>query len=237
MELQEKLTSGGSLLYSWNLGLGSDFISLYAYYLASPLNWLLVLCPQQFVIEFMTLITVVKIALGGLFFFWYLKEHFLLVGKDDRYHGNTVLAALVFSTAFAFSGYVATYSWNIMWMDAVVLTPLIILGLERLVKKNKPALYYVSLSVAIISNFYISMIICIFLVLYFIILFFEQKKGKLRACSNFALYSLLAGGTGAVLLLPEAIVLSQTAADGGSFPEKMEWYFNFLEEMTKKQGE
>ena len=233
MELREKLTTGGSLLYSWNLGLGSDFISLYAYYLASPLNWLLILCPKGLVIEFMTLTVIVKIALGGLFFFWFLKEHFHLVGKDNRFHADTVLAALVFSTAYAFSGYVATYSWNIMWMDAVVLAPLIILGLERLVKKNRPALYYISLSVAIISNFYISMIICIFLVLYFIMLFFEQKKGKFRALSSFTLYSLLAGGTGAVLLIPEALVLSGTAADGGSFPEKMEWYFNFLEEFTR----
>ena len=78
MELQEKLTSGGSLLYSWNLGLGSDFVSLYAYYLASPLNWLLILCPKAFVIEFMTLITVVKIGLAGLFMYWFLKEHFRL---------------------------------------------------------------------------------------------------------------------------------------------------------------
>ena len=30
VELREKLTVGGSLLYSWNLGLGSDFISLFA---------------------------------------------------------------------------------------------------------------------------------------------------------------------------------------------------------------
>lgn len=233
MELQEKLTTGGSLLYSWNLGLGSDFISLFAYYLASPLNWLLILCPKGLVIEFMTIAVIIKIALGGLFFFLYLKEHFQLVGKDGCFHAQTVLAALVFSTMYAFSGYVATYSWNIMWMDAVALAPLIILGLELLVKKNKPALYYVSLSVAIISNFYISMIICIFLVLYFIMLFFEQKKGKLRACGLFALYSLLAGGTGAVLLIPEALVLSTTAADGGSFPEKMEWYFSFLEELTR----
>ena len=43
-ELMEKLKSGGSLLYSWNIGLGADFVSLYAYYLASPLNWLIVLC-------------------------------------------------------------------------------------------------------------------------------------------------------------------------------------------------
>ena len=232
MEFQEKLTNGGSLLYSWNLGLGSDFVALYAYYLASPLNWLLILCPQGLVIEFMTFITWIKIALAGLFFFIYLKEHFQLIGKDGKYHLITVMPALVFSTAYAFSGYVATYSWNIMWMDAIALAPLIILGLERLVKKNKPMLYYVTLSISILANFYISLMICMFLVLYFVILFFEQKKGKIKAALNFAWFSLLAGGTGAILLIPEAIMLGYSGS-GSELPETVEWYFGFIPELSR----
>ena len=233
MEMQDKLANGGSFLYSWNLGLGSDFIGLYAYYLASPLNWLLLLCPKGLVIEFMTLTIWVKIALAGLFFFWYLKEHFHLIGKNGKYSISTALPAIIFSTAYAFSGFVATYSWNIMWMDSIALAPLIILGLELLVKKNKPALYYVSLAVSILSNFYISLIICIFLVLYFIILFFEQKKGKLMACVRFAWYSLLAGGTGAILLLPEAKILSYADSADASWPETVEWYFGLVEELSR----
>ena len=233
MEMQEKLTSGGSFLYSWNLGLGSDFIGLYAYYLASPLNWLLILCPKGLVIEFMTVTIWIKIALAGLFFFWYLREHFQLIGKDGKYHTSTVLPALVFSTAYAFSGFVATYSWNIMWMDSIALAPLIILGLELLVKKNKPALYYVTLALSILCNFYISLIICIFLVLYFVILFFEQETGKVKACVRFAWYSLLAGGTGAILLIPEAIVLSYAESADASFPETVEWYFGIIEELSR----
>lgn len=233
MELQDKLTNGGNLLYSWNLGLGSDFVALYAYYLASPLNWLLILCPKGLVIEFMTLTIWIKIALAGLFFFWYLKEHFRLIGKDGKYHLNTAFPALIFSTAYAFSGFVATYSWNIMWMDSIALAPLIILGLELLVKKNKPALYYVTLALSILCNFYISLIICIFLVIYFAILFLEQKKGKFMACVRFAWYSLLAGGTGAILLIPEAIVLSYAESADASFPETVEWYFGIIEELSR----
>ena len=233
MEMQDKLASGGSFLYSWNLGLGSDFIGLYAYYLASPLNWLLLLCPKGLVIEFMTLTIWIKIGLAGLFFFWYLKEHFRLIGKDGVYHTSTAFPAIIFSTAYAFSGFVATYSWNIMWMDSIALAPLIILGLERLVKKNKPGLYYVALSVSILSNFYISLIICIFLVLYFAVLFLEQKKGKFKACVRFAWYSLLAGGTGAILLIPEAKILSYAESADTTFPEAIEWYFGIIEELSR----
>ena len=66
-EFQYKLTHGGSLLYSWDIGMGVNFSALYAYYLASPMNWLVALCPRQFLIEFMTVLIVIKTGLSGLF--------------------------------------------------------------------------------------------------------------------------------------------------------------------------
>ena len=47
VELARKLKSGESLLYCWRLGLGTDFVSLIAYYLASPLNLLTVFIPAD----------------------------------------------------------------------------------------------------------------------------------------------------------------------------------------------
>lgn len=233
MEFREKLTEGRSLLYSWNLGLGSDFIALYAYYLASPMNWLLILCPKGLVIEFMTFTTWVKIALAGMFFYCYLEERFQLGGKEYNYRISTSAPAIVFSTAYAFSGFVATYSWNIMWMDSIALAPLIMMGLERLVKRNRPMVYYVSLALSILSNYYISIMICLFLVLYFAVLLCEQKKDKIIACVRFAWYSLLAGGTAAVILIPEIIMLGYTASADSGFPKEMKWYFGFIEELSR----
>lgn len=233
MEFREKLTEGGSLFYSWNLGLGSDFLAHYAYYLASPLNWLLILWPKAYVIEFMTLTIWVKIGLSGLFFFWFLKERFVLTDKDGKYVRSTAIPALVFATAYAFSGFTAAYYWDVMWMDCVALAPLVVLGLERLVKKNAPALYYISLSVAILSNFYMGYILCVFLVLYYVLLFLEQKEGRIRGLLSFAWYSLLAGGTGAILIIPEALVLGNSASADSSWPEKIEWYFGFIEELSR----
>ena len=53
-EFHHKLRTGGSLLYSWDVGGGVNFAALYAYYLASPVNWLIILCPKAYIIEFMT---------------------------------------------------------------------------------------------------------------------------------------------------------------------------------------
>ena len=68
-ELWEKLRNGASLMYTWNIGLGSDFVSVFAYYLASPLNWLVVLFPKSHIIEFIELLIIFKISLSGPTFF------------------------------------------------------------------------------------------------------------------------------------------------------------------------
>ncbi|MBQ8278603.1 MAG: YfhO family protein [Roseburia sp.] len=222
-ELREKLQNGESLMYSFNIGLGADFISLYAYYLASPLNWLLLLCPAESVLEFMALLTLLKLALSGLTFGYYLKRHYKI----------NSLALSVFATAYALSGYVAAYSWNIMWTDCIVLLPLIILGVERLVKDGDGRLYYVSLAVSVIANYYISIMICLFMVLYFGIIWLESEGGKIRSLLNFAWYSLLAGGTGAILIIPEAIILGGSGSGTIKFPETMKWYFNLVAQASR----
>lgn len=235
MEFQDKLRHGGSLMYSWNLGMGSDFVSLYAYYLASPLNFLILFCPGKYVIEFMTLLIIIKIALCGLTFFLFIRHHYHLVGKDGRLHRNQVVPALVFSTAYALSGFVAAYSWDIMWLDSIALFPLIIVGLEKLVREKKPAVYYITLALSIFANYYISIMICIFLVFYFILLFFEEKgiRKKCGAFLRFSWYSALAGLSSAVLLLPEIAVLVRSGSAEDHFPQKAEWYFNIIAELGR----
>ncbi len=228
-EFADKLQNGRSLMFSWRQGLGADFVALYAYYLASPLNWLLVLWPKSYVIEFMTLTILFKIALAGLCMYGYLDYRFRLEKKGERLH----YLAVVFAVAYALSGFIAAYSWDVMWLDGVALAPLVFVGLMKLVGERKPALYYVSLSIVILANYYIAMIICIFLVFYFLLLVAEQKEGRLQASARFTWYSLLAGGTAAILLIPEAIVLSYSGSSGIKLPDTVKWYFGFLQELSR----
>ncbi|MCM1259005.1 MAG: YfhO family protein [Roseburia sp.] len=225
-ELMDKLKHGESLLYSFQIGLGSDFVSLFAYYLASPLNWLLIFCPKDHVIEFMTILIVFKIGLSGASFAWFVGKHF---------QTNDLIVS-VFGCFYALSGYMAAYSWDIMWLDCVFLAPVILWGLELLVKEKKTTLYCLCLGIAILSNFYIAIMICIFCLIYFLILLFEevpQVGEKIKTCGIFALYSLLAGGMGAVLIIPEAIMLSYSGSSGFSFPENFEMYFDIVSELAR----
>ena len=168
-EFHHKLTEGGSLLYSWDIGMGVNFMALYAYYLASPLNWLLIFCPKDLIIEFMSYAIVLKIGLSGLSFAWYLRSRW----------GRGSFGVGFFGIFYALSGYMAAYSWNIMWLDCILLFPLIMRGLERLVQEKKGLLYSIALGVSILSNYYISIMTCIFMVIYFAaLLVLEAGKGK-----------------------------------------------------------
>jgi len=229
-EFKYKLSNGGSLLYSWNLGMGINFSALYAYYLASPLNWLIILCPQKYVIEFMTYMIVVKIGLSGLSFTYYLYKHT---------SGNKA-GILFFGIFYALSGYMAAYSWNIMWLDCIILFPIVCIGLERMVKTGKGLLYALSLGLCILSNYYISIMICLFMVIYFISLHVIKNENNLRkftlSAFRFSIYSLLSGGLSALVLLPEILALKLTASGDFDFPSTFNSYFSIFDMIARHMG-
>ena len=222
-EFFHKLRGGESCFYSWNAGIGSNFIALYAYYLASPVNWLCILVPEAYLMEFMSYLVIVKIGLCGLTASIYLSRHF----HTKHY------AVAFFSLFYAMSGYMAAYNWNVMWLDCIVLAPLILLGLECLVKEGKYKLYCLSLGIAILSNYYICIMICIFLVLYFLIVLLPLAEKKIRACLYFFTFSLLAGGIGALFLIPEILALRLSRFSSADFPNTLKSYFSVFDVLAR----
>lgn len=226
-EFQYKLRHGGALLYSWDIGMGVNFAALYGYYLASPLNFLLILVPRGLVLEFMSYLVIVKIGLCGLTAAVYFRRHF----------GRRNFGCAFFGILYAMSGYLAAYSWNIMWLDCILLFPLILLGMERLLRGGSPILYTVALGLSILSNYYISIMISLFLVLYFFAFeLLERERFRedwWKRAGRFALFSLLSGGLAAVTLLPEIYALKTTASGNVSFPDTATQYFTILDMIAR----
>lgn len=65
-EFVHKIKAGEGLFYSYNVGIGSNFLALYVYYLASPFNWLVFLLPEGLIMEFMSYLVILRIGLMGL---------------------------------------------------------------------------------------------------------------------------------------------------------------------------
>lgn len=226
-EFREKLVHEESLFYSFDVGLGVNFLAVYAYYLASPLNFLVVLAPKAHVIEFMNLLMILKLGLCSLSFTYYLRQH---IGRRDA-------GLSFFGILYSLSGYLCAYYWNLMWLDCIALFPLIILSLEKLVKDGKVFPYALFLGLSIWSNYYISIMICIFLVLWFFALcvLYEPKGFRefMKRGILFTLGSLAAGAFAAVLLLPAINALKLSASATSTFPKKIKEYFSILDMLER----
>lgn len=192
--LKEIIKGKHDIFYTFSKTIGGDMAGFSAYYLMSPLNLLLMLFPRDALQYGVELITLVKLGLCGLSFYLFLKPR----GADWE--------SLIFSTGYALMAYNIAYQIDIMWLDAVVLLPLVVWGIHRIFEKRSPFLYLVSLFFSIMFNYYIGYMVCIFSALYFLTLFFlGEKREKSRSRSilvNYLASSLLSGGLAMFLLLP-----------------------------------
>lgn len=215
--LRTKLLSGSSLFYSGAIGLGTNFYALLTYYLASPLNLLLLLFPAAYLTEAVFTLTLIKIGLAGLTFYLYLRVSFRRRGA----------LALAFSSFYALSGFVLAYSWNIMWLDVLILLPVVLLALIRLIRDGKWLLYPLALALLLISNYYLAFFACIFIALYSPILLLrytrdKQSHKRLAILGKILGLTVLALGLTAVVLYPTWRALSITSAAGDKFPQTLE---------------
>ncbi len=211
-QLRDMLLNGGSVLYSFEIGSGTSFIPMFAYYLASPLNLLLVLFPQRLLAEGVLVITLIKMAVMGATMALCLQYIFK--------RRNFALVAM--GVMYAFMMYTLAYSWNIMWLDCVMFLPLVVMGFEHMMRTGKYLLYVLSLAYALYANYYIGFMVCIFLVLYYVAFFFRAKRDAFKqrvGFTRFAIGSLLGGGLAMFILLPAFLSLSGTSAAGGELPE------------------
>ncbi len=200
----EKLKNGGSLFYSFEEGMGTNFMALWSYYLASPFNLLILLFSKNQLNTAVSLIVTIKIVLCG-FTFSYAALH----RSHVKYKHPGVIPLAV---AYAMSSYVVGYYWNVMWMDCIFIFPLIILGFDYLVQKKDPRLYIFTLFYALFCNYYIGFMICVFLVLFALLYRYENVKQFGQTAWRFALSSLLAGGLAAIVLVPAYKGIMETAS-------------------------
>lgn len=243
-ELYDRITNFKSLLYSWTTGGGGSFIGNYYNYLSSPIGALIALIAgHENIPEAVGAMVLVKNALASTTFAYYLKK---TTGKND-------FSISAFGILYAFCGFFIAYYWNIMWIDAMYLLPLVILGIEKIISDRKCKLYVISLALAFFSNYYMAFMICVFAVVYFLVYFFSKNSFNetfhdipvhitdngeskssffnklfynkfLRSGSLFACSSVIAAMLTAFALIPTYFCLKACSATSGTFPEDPVYY-------------
>jgi uncharacterized membrane protein YfhO len=200
--LYDVFVNGKSLLYSWEAGMGLNFLGIFAYYLSSPFSLLIIFFERSHLTEAIVFITLCKIGFSGLTMSYYLHYLFRL----------NKINIIMFSTMYALMGYNIVYSFNLMWLDGIYLLPLILLGIEKLLTSKRLVFFTFSLTISFLSNFYISYMVGLFAFCYFLIRFFTFCKEKI--CKNltikflhFSISTIIAVGLSSFLLLPTYLIL------------------------------
>lgn len=227
-EYSAKLKSGDFAFYSWNLG-GGNQLGLVCYYLLSPFNLIsLAFNNSNIDIAFFFIILAKTMCMAASFS--------LFIQKKFKTGGAL---SVVFPLIYTFSGFYIDYYYNTMWLDALIMLPLIALGIENIVNGKKATLYFISLAYAIFVNFYMGYMICIFAVLYFFYLIFskdisrnasekaEDEAPVMKVMLKFGASSLFAGLICFTVILPVIYAIGNTAARS-DFTSK-EPFFNFLD--------
>ncbi len=201
--LRNFVRGDASLLYSFARSMGGEFLGIYAYYIASPLSFLLALFPEKMMLEGLLFLFLLKTAICGGTFGFYMHKTL----KDPK-----PWVIISFSVFYALSSYAVVQQHNTMWIDALMWLPLITLGIEQLIKYGKFKLYTAFLALTLFSNFYIGYMVCIYCLIYFFLYYLahnenyennprRESKHFIKSLLRIALYSAIAIGIAAVILL------------------------------------
>ena len=201
--VKDILSGDAGIFYTFSKSLGGNTAGLFAYYMASPFNLIIALFPKVYIGEVIALITLIKLGFAGLTSTIYLSKTYK---KKD-------ITTLMFSLCYCFMAYNINFQLNIMWLDAIILLPLVVLGIDKLINESKYKLYVITLFITIVSNYYIGYMVCIFSVLYFIYKIILNNKISLKKIGTFIGTSLISGVLSAFILIPTLLSLSSGKAE------------------------
>ena len=218
-----------SVFYSWSRNLSGEFMGIIGYYLGSPFNFLVWMFPRHMITEGLLTMMVTKVGAIGLCTAIYLS----------RGRGFGKLTTIIFSASYALCSYTMVQTMNPMWLDGVMVLPLVVYGIEKLIDEGKFVMCTLSLVYAFVTCFYIGFMIAIFSAIYFLYYaVVSHKKGLHRLFIGrgmlFTAVALVSALISSYMLIPVYNALSYGKFEF-SEPDYSSVYTNFdLIEMLDK---
>lgn len=193
LNLRNILHGSDSLFYTFTSGLGLNFYALSSYYLGSFLSPLVYFFDVSSMPDAVYLSTLLKFGLIGLSTFFSLSIIFKNLPTPLR---------LSLSTSYALMSFTVSQVEIKTWLDVFILIPLILTGLHLLITEKKRILYFTSLSILFIQNYYFGYMTALFLVVWYFCQLSWNFKSRKYSFLDFFLTSLLAGLTSFIMTLP-----------------------------------
>ena len=193
-----------------NTALGADNLTNNSfYYVMDPLFLPILLFPRELIPQGMLILMIVKMIVGALTMRLYLK-----------YMGVKEITARAFAICYGFCGWMIFYSWFAGFMETISFFPIVLLGIEKVLKTKRPYVLVVGLFLVGLANFYFLVPTCIGGVIYALFRYFQTIKtrssyGNISTLGVGVLAFVLGLGSAAFLTLPSILnTLTYVRASG-----------------------
>lgn len=208
-ELSEQLGKGTGWTWSWSAhAMGYNFYGLFCYYLCSPFSFLILLFMKfMYVNEAVTAVILIKAGLCSVSMAWY---------SGKKYPGRGSMAVSL-GCMYALSDFLIGYYSNVMWLDCIMLLPVLVYLIEQLVHTGKWRGYCLVLGYCILTSYYMGFMLCTFAAFYYLAELAAAESGrrpeKIRfSLLKFAGASVAGAGLAGITLIPGIAAVSRTAA-------------------------
>lgn len=206
-ELSEQLGKGAGWTWSAH-AMGYNFYGLFCYYLCSPFSFLILLFMKfMYVNEAVTAVILIKAGLCSVSMAWY---------SGKKYPGRGSMAVSL-GCMYALSDFLIGYYSNVMWLDCIMLLPVLAYLIEQLVHTGKWRGYCLVLGYCILTSYYMGFMLCTFAAFYYLAELAAAESGrrpeKIRfSLLKFAGASVAGAGLAGITLIPGIAAVSRTAA-------------------------
>ena len=220
--LRNILHGNGSLFYTFTSGLGLNFYALSSYYLGSFLSPLVYFFNLSNMPDAVYLTTLLKFGLIGLSTYFSLNKLFQSIPKPLK---------LALSTSYALMSFSVSQLEIKTWLDVFILIPLIITGLYLLITEKKFLLYFTSLSILFIQNYYFGYMTALFLIFWYLCQISWDFKTRKSSVLDFIVTSFLAGMASLILTLPTLFDLQthgEKLTEVTKFQTESSWYLDLF---------
>ena len=220
--LRNILHGNGSLFYTFTSGLGLNFYALSSYYLGSFLSPLVYFFDLTNMPDAVYLTTLLKFGLIGLSTYFSLNKLFQSIPKPLK---------LALSTSYALMSFTVSQLEIKTWLDVFILIPLIITGLHLLITEKNFLLYFTSLSILFIQNYYFGYMTVLFLIFWYLCQISWDFKTRKSSVLDFIVISFLAGMASLILTLPTLFDLQthgEKLTEITKFQTESSWYLDLF---------
>lgn len=220
--LRNILHGNGSLFYTFTSGLGLNFYALSSYYLGSFLSPLVYFFDLTNMPDAVYLTTLLKFGLIGLSTYFSLNKLFQSIPKPLK---------LALSTSYALMSFTVSQLEIKTWLDVFILIPLIITGLHLLITEKNFLLYFTSLSILFIQNYYFGYMTVLFLIFWYLCQISWDFKTRKSSVLDFIVISFLAGMASLIMTLPTLFDLQthgEKLTEVTKFQTESSWYLDLF---------